>query len=486
MNNHCDIAIIGTGFAGIIAALRLKAEGHTFIMFERASDIGGTWRDNTYPGCACDVPSHLYSIASEPNPNWSRLFSSQPEIWAYMKTVVDKHQLRQYIRFDTEIVHQTFMPDKGNWQLKDRQGNIYTARIVIMATGPLNRPYMPTIEGNDLFEGKKMHSAMWDNTYSLVGKRVAVIGTGASAIQIVPAIAPDVAQLIVFQRTPAWVMDRRDQPISAQTQARFAYYPTIQKAMREFIYNLLEFRGLMFVGNKWIHRIGTHQALKKLEREVKNPEIRQKLTPKYALGCKRILASDDYLPTFNRENVYLETEPIAQITRTGIATQSGKHHDIDVIIYSTGFVASEIHTDAQIIGIGGRSLFDEWQQNGLEAYRGTTVSGYPNLLFLLGPNTGLGHNSVLHIMESQMNYIVQYIAHLKKNSPTAFLDIKSDVQAMYNQAIQVLFEGTVWNSGCKSWYMNTRGKNTTLYPRLTRQFRRETKHFDISEYRLQA
>jgi cation diffusion facilitator CzcD-associated flavoprotein CzcO len=483
MNTHFDIAIIGAGFAGIIAALQLKKAGyHSFVIFERAADLGGTWRDNTYPGCACDVPAHLYSIADEPNPYWSNLFAGQAEIWAYMHTVANKNKLGEHIIFNTDIVQQHFIADKGQWQLNDRKGNVYSARIVIMATGPLNRAYTPTIKGMDLFGGKQMHSANWDANYDLTDKRVAVIGTGASAIQIVPAIAAQVTQLTVFQRTPAWIMARNDRKIDTATQQRFAKYPRLQRALREFIYSLLEFRGRMFVGNKWIHKIGTRQALKKLEREVIDPQVRQKLTPKYQLGCKRILASDDYLPTFNRANVTLETDAIGEITPTGIVTQSGKQYALDTIIYSTGFVASEIQTDAQITGLNGQSLFEQWQQTGLQAYRGTTVAGYPNLLFVLGPNTGLGHNSVLHMMESQLNYIVQYIDFLLKNKQLSYLDIQADVQANYNKSLQYLFKGTVWDSGCKSWYLNSQGQNTTLYPRLTREFRRETKQFVAAEY----
>lgn len=478
-----QIAIIGTGFAGIIAAIRLQSAGYrSFVLFERAHDIGGTWRDNTYPGCACDVPSHLYSIATEPNPDWSRMFSSQPEIWAYLKKVVEKHHLQPHIQFNTDIVRQVFTAEHGYWQLTDRKGHTHTARIVIMATGPLNRPCLPNIEGMNTFAGKQMHSAQWDNTYDLHNKRVAVIGTGASAIQIVPAIAPEVAQLSVFQRTAAWIMPRHDRPITATEQARFKRFPKLQKLVREFIYELLEFRGLMFLGNKWIHRIGTRQAIAKLEKEVQNPKTRQQLTPTYQLGCKRILASDDYLPTFNRANVHLETDPIAHITHDAVITQQGNIYPVEVIIYSTGFVASEINTDERIIGLNGQSLFDEWQQTGLEAYRGTTISGYPNLAFVLGPNTGLGHNSVLHMMESQMNYIMQYIAHIVQCGNNGFLDLRPDVQKTYNEHLQAQFKGTVWDSGCKSWYLNSKGKNTTLYPRLTRQFRRETRHFDISDY----
>ncbi len=477
------IGIIGAGFAGIIAAMHLQRSGRQdFIIFERADAIGGTWRDNTYPGCACDVPSYVYSIADAPNPDWSRMYSPQAEILAYMQGVVQNHGLEAHIRYDADIVHAEFVEAGGYWKLTDRQGRLTTVKAVVAALGPLNRPKMPAIAGIDQFQGAAFHTSQWDHHCDLRGKRVAVIGTGASVAQVVPAIAPMVGQLTVFQRTAAWISARNDHAVSAGQRLRFKRFPGLQRLLRHAIYEVMEFRGRLFIGNQFLHSFVTRQSLKKLAREVHDPETRSKLTPTYKLGCKRILASDDYLPSFNRENVQLVTDAITEILPTGLRTADGQLHVADVIIYGTGFETSEIHTDAQIIGLGGRELFTQWAKSGMEAHRSTTFSGYPNLTYVLGPNTGLGHSSVLHIMESQMPYILQYLDVLDALGPDGFLDVKPEAQATYNAELQARFKGTVWISGCKSWYMNTQGKIVVLYPRLTRAFRKAMARLDIGSY----
>jgi len=485
MQADFQIGIIGAGFAGIIAALRLQQSNrHSFVIFEKAAEIGGTWRDNIYPGCACDVPSPLYSISFAPNPHWTRMYSSQSEIWEYMKEVVQKNDLEKHIRYNMEIVHYEFVEQEGFWKLTDRQGNTTTVRIVIAAVGPFSRPKLPDLNGIDSFQGKKLHSAHWDKSYSLQGKRVAVIGTGASAVQIVPTIAPEVAHLIVFQRNAAWVSDRFDREIPPFFKKWLQTFPVLQKFIRALLYSFLEFRGRLFIGNTVLHQFFTKQSLKKLEREVHDSELRRKLTPAYQYGCKRILVSDDYWPAFNRSNVYLETAGIDEITPTGVRTRDGKEHRVETIILATGFEVADFITEMKIIGRNGRELFSEWQRTGLEAHKGTTMSGFPNLAFLLGPNTGLGHSSVLQMMEAQMNYVIAYIALLESQGEKAYLDVKPTVQRAYNAALQRQFDGTVWTSGCKSWYLNSNGKVTTLYPRLLRQFRREMAQVEASEYEL--
>lgn len=485
MKPDFQIGIVGAGFAGIIAALRLKqTKRDSFVIFEKAADVGGTWRDNIYPGCACDVPSNLYSISFEPNPNWQRMYSSQPEILAYLSGVVQKHDLESRICYNSEIVNYEFLEEHGLWKLTDRQGATTTVQMVIVAIGPFNRPQMPDIKGIESFAGKTLHSARWDTNYDLKGKRVAVVGTGASAVQIVPAIASEVAQLTVFQRTAPWIGTRMDGEVPLKKRLRYKKYPFIQQFWRGFLYWFLEFRGLMFMGNQRIYNYFEKLSLQKLQDEVHDPETRRKLTPNYRLGCKRILSSDDYLPTFNRPNVILETDPIGEITPDGIVTKTGTRHKFDAIIFATGFEVADITTDMRVYGRGGRELFAEWSAKGLEAYRGTTIAGYPNLAFILGPNTGLGHNSMIHMMESQMNYILKYLNLLEKRGANAFLDLKPSVQESYNQLIHNQFQTTVWASGCSSWYLNAAGRNTTLYPRLTARFRRETKRIDGNEYDL--
>jgi len=485
MQPDFQTGIIGAGFAGIIAALRLQQSNrHSFVLFEKAAEVGGTWRDNIYPGCACDVPSHLYSISFAPNPHWTKMYSSQSEIWEYMKEVVQKNALEKHIRYHTEIVHYEFVEQEGFWKLTDRQGNTTTVRMVIAALGPFSRPKLPNLNGIDSFQGRKLHSARWDKSYDLKGKRVAVIGTGASAVQIVPAIAPAVAHLTIFQRNAAWVSDRFDREIPSLIKKMFQTFPVLQKTIRALLYSLLEFRGKLFIGNVVLHQHFTNQSLKKLKREVHDPELRRKLTPSYQYGCKRILVADDYWPAFNRPNVYLETAGIAEITPSGIRTTDGKEHHVDTIIFATGFEVADFTTDMKIIGRNGRELFSEWRRARLEAYKGTTISGFPNFAFLLGPNTGLGHSSVLQMMEAQMNYVIDYISLLESQGEKVYLDVKPTIQRAYNDALQRQFDGTVWTSGCKSWYLNSNGKVTTLYPRLIPQFRRETAQVEASEYEL--
>ena len=486
LNSHMDfqVGIIGAGFAGLVAALRLKKSGrNSFVVFERATEIGGTWRDNTYPGCACDVASPLYSFADEPNPNWSRFFSGQAEILQYMKGVVEKNGLEEHIRFDTEIISARFKEERGCWEVETADGRRFIVGMLILGLGPLNRPYIPSFKGLLNFNGKLFHSSEWDHTCTLAGKRVAVIGTGASAVQIIPAIAPRVERLVVFQRTPPWVTPRKDKKLSAGIQKRWQRFPILQKLLREKIYWLNELTGLGFLGNKGINRIINWVARRRLAKQVKDPELRKKLTPTYTIGCKRILTSNTYYPVFNQPNVTLVTDLIEKFVPEGIVA-NGVLHPLDVVVLATGFVAADIEVKVDIIGLNNRNLVDDWKRTGAEAYLGTAISGFPNLAFILGPNTGLGHNSVVHMMESQMNYVMGYLAHLEKENWNSYLDVKPEVQQQYNVVLQRELKGTVWNSGCKSWYLNRAGKNTTVFPRLTVSFRKLTKRFDAAAYQL--
>ncbi len=483
MEPDFQVGIIGAGFAGLVAALRLKKkQKESFVIFERATDVGGTWRDNLYPGCACDVASPLYSFADEPNPNWSNLYATQPEILTYIQTVVERNKLRSHIRFNTSIVKARFMADIGCWQLTDAQNTTTTVKVLLAALGPLNRPYIPAFPGLSTFSGRIFHSAQWDTHCNLADQNVAVIGTGASAVQIVPSIASQVKSLLVFQRTPAWISYRLDSSISETAQQRFNRFPFFMRFQRELIFWLNELIGLGFIGSTWINALMKRISLRKLAREVKDPVTRKKLTPDYIIGCKRILKSDDFYPTFNRSTVQLITEPIAGFTQTGIKTATGQEHSVDVVILGTGFQVADLNYPVQFIGKTNENLFDVWKKTGGEAYKGVTTANFPNLAFLLGPNTGLGHNSVIHMMESQMNYIMQYIHQIEGLGERGYLDVKESVQTRYNQHLQQQFEGTVWTTGCRSWYVNEAGKNTTLYPRLNTHFRRLTSRFVLSDY----
>ena len=483
MKADFQVGIVGAGFAGVIAALRLQQSGQgSFVIFERAASSGGTWRDNIYPGCACDVPSNVYSISFVPNPNWTRGYSPQAEILAYLRGVIQNHNLEPHVRYNADIVRSEFDEKLGFWRLTDRAGQSVTVRQVIMATGPFNRPKMPDIVGVEGFKGLKLHSARWDTSQDLTAKRVALIGTGASAVQIVPEIAPAVSSLVVFQRSAAWIGARMDSSVPDSTKANYRRYPWLQRGIRNVLYAVMELRGTLFIGNKWLQAAARSFSLKKLEREVHDPTLRARLTPTYEFGCKRVLTSDAYLPVFNRENVRLETARIEEITESGIRTADGTTQEVDAIIFATGFEVAEITTDAQIIGLNGRELFRQWREHGMEAFKGASISGFPNLNFILGPNTGLGHSSMIGIMEAQMNYIMDYTALLERSGERVYLDLKPEVQRDYNTKIQRLFGTTVWASGCKSWYINSSGKITTLYPRLVEDFRLKTQRINPKEY----
>ncbi len=483
MQTSVDVAIIGVGFAGLAAAIRLRQRGTTtFVVFERAAEVGGTWRDNVYPGCGCDIPAPLYSFSFAPNPEWTRLYAGQPEILAYIKQTVNKFNLRPCLRFNTEIVRTAFDEATGRWTLTDRAGQQTTARVVLLAIGPLNRPALPRLPGLATFAGKTFHSSAWDTGYDLAGRRVAVIGTGASAVQFVPQIAPLVRQLYVFQRTAPWILPRPDRAVSATVRAWFRRWPLLQRVQRELIYWRNELLGRLFLGNKVLAALARTLATRHLARAIKDPALRRQLTPHYQLGCKRVLLSNDYYPALTRPNVALVTEPIREVTPTSIITHDGTERPVDTLIFGTGFVAAEFAVDLHLSGLGGRSLFGEWQAGRAEAYRGTTVAGYPNLLVLVGPNTGLAHNSLLHVMESQITYALDYLRILDEAGPGAYLDVTPAAQRAYNAQVQRQLGSTVWAAGCQSWYLTAAGKNTTLLPTLTPAFRRSVQRVQLRDY----
>ena len=478
-----QVAIIGAGFGGIIAALKLKNSNRgSFIIFEKANEVGGVWRDITYPGCTCDVKSDLYSIASEPNPNWSSSFANQPEIFNYLKNIVQKNDLQKYISYETLITKMKFIEENGCWELTDQHGKNYIVKLVILASGPINQPSIPAFTGHNTFKGKIFHSAEWDSSYDLSGKKAAVIGTGASAIQIIPNIAPVASELFVFQRTPAWVLPRGEVKNSAKKRWLYRNLPVIQKFNRGFIYWSNELVGSAFFGNTFMHKLLRSIASKKLLKEVHDPVIRKGLTPNYKMGCKRILVSDDFYPTFNKPNVHLVSDNIREITPNGIRTSDGRDYEVDAIVFATGFVIADVDNYVKTEGRNGHSLAEYWTRNGTEAYLGLNVCNFPNLLLLLGPNSGLGHTSMVHIMESQINYMIHYLEQIEKNGEKSYLDVKPEVQRAYNNELQKKLKTTVWSSGCNSWYLNKDGKNVSIYPGLAFQYRQKTKKFDVNNY----
>jgi len=476
------IAIIGAGFGGIGMAIQLKKAGiHSFTMFERAGEIGGTWRDNVYPGAACDVPSHVYSFSFEQNPDWSRGFAGSDEIQAYLLRCVEKHGLREHLRLDTAIEGARFDETSGTWTLTTSRDETFTARVVISAVGGLVDPAYPDIKGLQTFRGELFHTARWDRSCDLAGKRVGVIGTGASAVQVVPSIAPEVGTLTVFQRTAAWVMPKRDHRISERTKRLFARLPFLQRLVRWGLFGLSEAMGPMVILDApRLKRLPQAVSLRHLEKSVRDPELRRKLTPSFQFGCKRVLISDDYWPAFERENVDLVTEPIAEIKADGVETKDGAFHPLDAIVLATGFALGLATAPFPVTGRGGRSLSEAWKR-GAVAYKGVTVSGFPNWFMLMGPNTGPGHTSVLVYTESQIGYALQAIRKLRSES-LRFVDVHQDVQDRYNAGIQGRMKYTSWSSGCNSWYLAEDGGNHALFPGFASEYCLRIRRFDPREY----
>ena len=458
------ILIIGAGFAGMGMAIQLKKAGiESFTILERAGDIGGTWRDNTYPGAACDVPSHVYSYSFELNPGWSRAFAESDEIWKYLESVAEKWQLRAHIRFDTEVVDARFDPAEGLWTLTTAAGETLTARVVVSAVGGLVDPALPDIKGIQSFRGEIFHTARWNHDYDLVGKRVAVIGTGASAVQVVPSIAREVAQLDVYQRTPGWVMPKLDRRYSARTRRFLARFPLALRFSRFLKYWFSELRGpMIFLDAPRLSRIGEKASALHLKNSVSDPALREKLEPHFQFGCKRILISDDYWSTFERENVELVTDPIEEICPDGILGSDGTLREVDAIVLATGFEVSMCAAPFEVAGLGDSTLSEAWS-GGAVAYKGVCVSGFPNWFILMGPNTGPGHTSVLVFTEAQIRFAMAAIRRLRAGG-ARYLHVEQRVQDRYNARIQKRMPHMVWSSGCNSWYLSEDGSNHALYP----------------------
>ncbi len=477
-----DVVIVGAGFAGIGMAIRLKQRGfRNFVLLERANEVGGTWRDNAYPGCACDIPSMLYSFSFEPHAGWTRTYPAREEIWAYLRRCVERYGLGPHLRLGTELVEAAYDQEEALWRVRTSDGATIEARALVWATGFLNRANVPDLDGLASFGGTVVHSSAWDTSLDLRGTDVAVIGTGASAIQIVPAIAPLARRVTLFQRTPAWVMPRRDAPVSPLRRALRRSVPGLAWLERQWIYWQLEARAVGFTVEPRMLQAMEAIARRHLARGVAAPALRDKLVPSYRMGCKRILLSDDYYPSLDRDNVDVVTEPIREVRERAVVTADGIEHPAGVVVLATGFRATE-PPPVRIAGRGGVTLADAWR-DGMEAYLGTSVAGFPNLFLLIGPNTGLGHNSMVLMMEAQYRYVLSALALLRRRRLRA-LDVRADVQARYNARLQARLARTVWSTGCASWYLDRRGKNTTLWPGFTFAFRAQTRRVRSERYDL--
>jgi cation diffusion facilitator CzcD-associated flavoprotein CzcO len=477
---HVKVAIAGTGFAGLGTAIRLKQEGeHDFLVFERAGDVGGVWRDNSYPGCACDVESHLYSFSFARNPGWTRAYAPSSEIWEYLRDCARRFGILPHVRFHHEVREAAWDDAAQHWRL-ETSGGVYTADVLVAGVGALSEPSIPKLPGIERFQGKTFHSARWDHGYALAGKNVAVIGTGASAIQFVPRIQPVVGSLRLFQRTPPWVLPRHDRALGPRTRRLMRSSRAAQWLMRASIYGRRELFALGFLHPR-LAELPEKLARRYLERMIPDPVLRAKLTPSYRLGCKRVLISDDYLPSLTRDNVEVITDAIREVRAHSIVTADGVEHPVDAIIYGTGFHVTDMPIARRVRGRDGRTLDEVWRGSP-QAHLGTTVAGYPNFFMLLGPNTGLGHSSVILMIESQIEHVLKALRFMRQRDLAA-VEPRPEAQADWIAEVDRRMLGSVWTAGgCQSWYLDETGRNSTLWPGFTFTFKRRVERFVPEEY----
>jgi cation diffusion facilitator CzcD-associated flavoprotein CzcO len=467
------------------AAIRLQEAGHRdFLVFERGDDVGGTWRDNTYPGAACDVPSHLYSYSFALNPDWTRSFSAQPEIEKYLRGVAQRYGVLGRHRFGCTVNRAAWNPTESQWELSTSSGPV-TADVLITAFGSLAEPSLPAIPGIESFSaagGEMFHSARWNHDADLTGKRVAVIGTGASAIQIVPAIADRVAHLDVYQRTAPWLLPRFDRPFTRAEQWAFRHVPGFLRAARAGIYAGREIQVVGLAKNPNLMKGFELLSRAKIRSEIKDPALRRKVTPNFRIGCKRMLISNEWYPALDRDNVDLVTDGIKEIDGHRIIATDGTAREVDAIVVATGFHVTDSPMFDTVCGADGASLTQRFADKGMRAYKGTTVAGYPNMFVLVGPNTGLGHSSMVYMIESQLNYVVDAVTTMREQGLRT-VEVKQDALDSYNERLQRALNGSVWMTGkCASWYLDAHGNNTTLWPDFTFRFRNQTRRFDLDAY----
>ncbi|MFZ0835663.1 MAG: NAD(P)/FAD-dependent oxidoreductase [Mycobacterium sp.] len=474
--------IVGAGFSGLGAAIKLAgARVDDVVILERADRVGGTWRDNTYPGIACDIPSLLYSFSFAKNPNWSSAYPSGAEICRHIDEMADQFDLRRRIRFGTEVDGLTFGENAGVWTVTTKQRRTFRARTVVLAAGPLTDASLPDIRGMDSYRGHKIHSARWDHDYDFAGKRVGVIGTGASAVQIVPELVKQAEFVKVFQRTPGWVLPRLNPITPPAVQALFAKVPAAQHLAREALFWGHEASAVALVWNSPLTSVVAQLGKLHLRRAVKDPWLRRQLTPGFTPGCKRMLISSDYYPALQRANCKLIDWPIATLSPAGVRTSDGIEHYLDAIVFATGYDVHLKGPPFPVTGLGGRCLAAEWA-GGAHAYKSINTHGYPNLFFMTGPNSGPGHNSLLAYVEGQLDYAVSAITTILREN-LRYLDVREDVQRRHNDSIQRRLKGTTWMSGCSSWYLTGDGFNAAMYPGFATQYLRQMRTFRLDHYR---
>ncbi len=472
--------VVGAGLSGICAAVKLREAGiQDFVVLDRADEVGGTWRDNTYPGCACDVPSALYSFTFEQKTDWSRFYAGQPEIRAYAHTVAERHGVVPHLRLGVDMEEARWDEGAQRWRVRTSDG-AYEAHTLIAATGPWHEPVYPDLPGIAGFEGAAFHSSRWDHGHDLRGKRVAVIGSGASAVQFVPQIQPEVERLHLFQRTPHWVLPKLDRPLTRAELRLFERFPAAQRALRHAIYNLSELfgHGTRREGAmRRLQRIGERH----LARQVPDPALRELLTPRYTLGCKRTLFSNDYYPTLARPNVEVVPAAVTEARPRSVVGADGVEREVDTIVFGTGFRLLDMPIAELLRRADGRTMAEVWQGSP-RGYLGTTVAGFPNAFILLGPNLGNGHSSATVTMEAQVGYVVDALRTMERHG-LGSVDVRPDVQERFNAEVDERLAGSVWNAGgCASYYLDGTGRNSFMYPWSTVHYRRRTRRFDVHNY----
>jgi cation diffusion facilitator CzcD-associated flavoprotein CzcO len=478
---ECRVLVVGAGFSGIAASSRLTQEGiDDHIVLEREQGVGGTWRVNTYPGCACDIPTYLYSLSFAPNPNWSRMYATQPEIKRYAELHGGALGVLPKIRFGVDVTGAAWDDARQRWLVDTTVGR-FVAQAVIAATGPLQQPNMPDVAGLAKFQGHAFHSAQWDHDYDLTGKKVAVIGTGASAIQFVPKIQGQVAHLTLFQRTAPWVLPKLDRPITRFERFLFRRVPGLQRGLREFIYGITETIQLL-QRRPFTMKLMQQGGVQNLKKQVKDPELRAQLTPNHSLGCKRMLFSNTWYPAIQAPNATIVNSGVTEIRERSVVAADGTEHEVDTIIFGTGFHVTDPLIAKIVKGRDGRNLL-ETSGGHAEAYMGTTVSNFPNAFLMIGPNVGNGHGSALIIVEAQLNYVMDALKAMEASNLGSIEPLPA-VQKVWNEKVQAALQGTVWNSGgCRSYYLDATGRNAAIYPWTTIDLRRRMRDFQLTDFR---
>jgi cation diffusion facilitator CzcD-associated flavoprotein CzcO len=481
MRRRLDVVIVGAGFGGIGMAIELRRHGFEQItILERASGLGGTWLYNSYPGCTCDVPSHLYSFSFAQRRDWSRLCSPQQEILAYLRTVARDHGVDRLVVPDTEVTCCRWDESERHWSIESADGRRWRADAVVIATGQLHQPKIPRLEGAERFRGHSFHSARWDHEYDLAGKRVGVVGTGASAIQFIPEIAREVAQLSVFQRTGNWFLPRRNRPYPRPLRVAIERMPGLQALRRRLIYNYVELLTVAIRHPRTFGRLGALYSAAFMRRQLRDPALRRKAWPTYPFGCKRILFSSYYLPTLAQPHVELVTEPIARLSERGIVTADGRERELDCVIWATGFHTERFMYPMEIYGRGGGKLHEKWEREGPHAHLGVTVAGFPSLFLIYGPNTNTSGGSIIHYEEAQARYIRQALEQVRARRCAA-IEVRPEVEAASDRELQARFKGTAWTM-CNSWYRDGSGRIIANWPGYMREYERRLRELDPTEF----